>query len=489
VQGTSGAASKWVTLDANGRLNYVPMPKGDHIMDFSYAGYMGGGVSLPSVPASSTLMPSGGDDTSAIQKALDAVAAKPLVGGFRGAVQLGPGTFQLNGNISISASGVILRGSGSQAGGTLLNVTGNPRTVFDIHGSGSWKMVGSPATITDSYVPSGAKSFHVDNAAGLTSGTPVLVDRPVTATWVHFMGMDTLVRNGMPQTWLSTGALIHHDRTIASVNGSEVTLDVPLSDSFDAQYTSPPGIKVTPYTFVGRISQVGIEGLRVSAPPMMAAINQATFLLVSIDAVINGWLKDIAADGFINGLQVGGHAKWLTLDGVAFTHTAPIDGSAGYPADFGIAGQQVLMIRCSSSGDHVFSFGTQATTPGPNVVYDFKVAGNSTNLAPHQRWATGLLVDAVESPTGGIDFINRATAGSGQGWAIGYGVAWNSVAKTLQIEQPPGAQNWAIGTSGTVDPTSTGAVDSITAPVKPKSLYLAQLCERLGPQAVANIGY
>jgi len=32
-------------------------------------------------------------------------------------------------------------------------------------------------------------------------------------------------------------------------------------------------------------------------------------------------------------------------------------------------------------------------------------------------------------------------------------------------------------------------VDSHGTPVAPSSLYLAQLAERLGPQAVKNIGY
>jgi hypothetical protein len=34
-----------------------------------------------------------------------------------------------------------------------------------------------------------------------------------------------------------------------------------------------------------------------------------------------------------------------------------------------------------------------------------------------------------------------------------------------------------------------GTFDSHGTPVFPSSLYLAQLCERLGPQALANIGY
>ena len=110
------------------------------------------------------------------------------------------------------------------------------------------------------------------------------------------------------------------------------------------------------------------------------------------------------------------------------------------------------------------------------------------HVQPHMRWATGLLSDNVSVPQGTIDYINRGSDGSGHGWAIGFGVVWNSSA-TLTMMQPPGSENWAIGTTGTFAKTDTGMVDSPGKPVVPKSLYLAQLCERLGPQAIANIGY
>lgn len=60
--------------------------------------------------------------------------------------------------------------------------------------------------------------------------------------------------------------------------------------------------------------------------------------------------------------------------------------------------------------------------------------------------------------------------------------------------------NWAIGCTGAIQ-TSTqpgdrggpklpeGIFDSPGTPVTPASLYLAQLSQRLGPQALANIGY
>src|ERR1700755_768522 len=85
--------SQWVYKDKTGKLVYKTTAKGDRIMDFSHAGYMGGGVALPAVAVKRTVKPSGGDDIKEIQKAIDEVAAMPLVNGFRGAVLLSAGDF------------------------------------------------------------------------------------------------------------------------------------------------------------------------------------------------------------------------------------------------------------------------------------------------------------------------------------------------------------------------------------------------------------
>ena len=95
--------------------------------------------------------------------------------------------------------------------------------------------------------------------------------------------------------------------------------------------------------------------------------------------------------------------------------------------------------------------------------------------------------------------MNRGIMGSGHGWTLGWGVAWNCTAKTFLIQQPPGSMNWAIGCSGIEQsepmPGSTepqlpnGIFESTGNRVTPDSLYLEQLRERLGVQAVKNIGY
>ena len=77
---------------------------------------------------------------------------------------------------------------------------------------------------------------------------------------------------------------------------------------------------------------------------------------------------------------------------------------------------------------------------------------------------------------------------------------WNSSAASLVIQNPPGAANWSIGTSGAeltspmkikgVRPRDAGPdlpkgfIESPNHPVQPASLYRAQLAERLGPAAL-----
>jgi hypothetical protein len=417
----------------------------------------------------------------------------------RGAVLLMPGHYQLGSTLTIARSGVVLRGSGNGdgAGATIIQLTGTPHRFLDIGGTGSASTTGAGAAITDDYVPAGATTIHVDDASGFAVGDPVLVDRPVTAAWVHFMNMDTLTRNGEAQTWISTNTHIRSDRVIAAIAGNTVTLDVPLSDSLDAQYTSA---KLFKYKFAGRIAQVGVEHLRVVAPLVDAPINEPNFGFVSMNATIDGWVRDVSAQDCLNGMSVGGGTKRITVEDVALVQTAPSNTGAGSPAQFAFSGTQVLMQRCSSVVDKSFAIVTQAQVTGPNVVLDFTGTGGGPHIQPHQRWATGMLIDGATLSGGNIELMNRGNLGSGHGWTIGWGVAWNSSSGSLTIQEPPGSTNWAIGCTGTPKPkpqpgsgSSTplpsGIFDAHGTKVLPSSLYLAQLCERKGAQALVNIGY
>ena len=83
-------------------------------MYYSYCGYHRSESPIPSVKNVSFVTPSGQDDAATIQAAIDwASQQKPdKQTGFRGAVLLSEGTFNLSEPIRIRTSGVVLRGAG-----------------------------------------------------------------------------------------------------------------------------------------------------------------------------------------------------------------------------------------------------------------------------------------------------------------------------------------------------------------------------------------
>jgi hypothetical protein len=89
------------------------------------------------------------------------------------------------------------------------------------------------------------------------------------------------------------------------------------------------------------------------------------------------------------------------------------------------------------------------------------------------------------SPSAGaIDIEDRGGKGTGHGWAGANQVLWNCVAESIHVEQPPTAQNWAIGCRAK-KLSGNGYWESKGEPVSPEKLYRSQLEERLGKDAAA----
>jgi len=489
------ATSQWVHPDPDGKLSYKLTPTGDRIMDFSHAGYMGGGVAIPTVPVKRTLKPSGGDDTAAIQRAINEVAALKL--NDRGALLLAPGVFTCSNTLTIAGSGVVLRGSGSGATGTTIKLAGKPHNGITIRGAGETEVTEfkpAQSAIADAYVPSGAAKFSVADAQGFAIGDTIEVRRPVTAAWIKFMQMDDLKRDGKAQTWLRAGSTTTMERRITAISGNTITLDVPLSDSFDAKHLNPPGTAVVKIKPPSRVSQVGVESLHIECPPQGINHTEAHFSALRMNAE-DSWVRDVNIDETMNSVGISG--RRITLQRVAVNRKDRHQGSSK-PAEIAPNRTQVLLDRCSSSGDNIWHIATSGGVAGPIVALNCTFTGNG-RAESHQRWSTGLLYDHCRVPDGGMDLRNRGAMGSGHGWSMGWGVAWNCEAKDFTIQNPPGAANWIIGCVGEnklaprpcdKEPNLMGGTeDSPGKHVAPESLYLAQLRERLGDQALKNIGY
>src|SRR5258706_6033143 len=110
--------SQWAYPGADGRLIYKERTNtniGDRLGDFPMVGYGGNLRSIPAnIPVVIHVDPVVGDNTGNIQNAINFASGLSMQpNGFRGVVELGAGKFNVNSQITISASGVVLRGVGT----------------------------------------------------------------------------------------------------------------------------------------------------------------------------------------------------------------------------------------------------------------------------------------------------------------------------------------------------------------------------------------
>jgi len=498
----------------DGKLVYVPDEQGNTISDFSYAGYGAGGMPIPTVPVKEAVWPVAGDNQANLQAAIDKVSALPLdKHGFRGAVLIKMGYYKMAAPIRIQASGVVLRGEGNGDTGTILIGTGNPRaagaggrgqpTLVIIAGAAGWTTRDdTKQAVVDEYVPAGARSFRVAAAGGFRPGDTVIVRRIGNQDWVDAVGM-----NGQnPQNrWRPFN--VEWDRVVAAVQGNTITIDAPITCAIEKRWG---GGEVVKCDDPGRIEKVGVENLRGMSEfdptrrtkeygnmdrPNYAAEeyysdedHYANF--ITFDNMKNGWVRNVTALHFVYsmvGTQRG--SKWITIQDCESRE--PVSRRMGARRfTFALRGQLALVQRChSDKGRHSFMMG-QPTASG-NVFLDCTATIPFSSSEPHEQWATGGLYDNIHAP-----LTARFWKDINIGWAGANTVFWNCEGPFL-IQKPPTAQNFSFGHIGVHSVSfnipfqdwtkENGYIESLDTHVTPRSLYLAQLRERLGEAAVRNI--
>ena len=248
-----------VALGQDGKLAYVADEHGNRIPDFSYAGYMGGGVRIPDVPVKIVVPVAGGDARGRIQSAIDYVSGLPAdEHGIRGAVLLQRGRYKVDGGLLIKTSGVVLRGSGMGEEGTVLFAAGTDRrTLVRIAGKDDRKIDSHPFAV-EGYVPVAATRLRLRDKANLKVGDTILIKRPSTAEWIKAIGMDYMGGDRHSFTWKPGSRDITWDRVVTKVAGNEIGFDAPITTALDPAFG---GGSIASYTWPGRISKVGVENL------------------------------------------------------------------------------------------------------------------------------------------------------------------------------------------------------------------------------------
>jgi hypothetical protein len=492
-------AAPSVTVSSAGALVYQSDARGNTVVDFSHAGYGGGGVAIPDVPIRVVVGPGPGDDGLRIQRAIDIVSALPLdASGLRGTVLLLPGRYEVAGALRIAASGVVVRGSGREgpSATTVVAEGTSRRTLFVLAGSGTpVERPRSRRRVVDAYVPVGAYAVTLDDAAGLRVGDRLMVHRPSTKAWISSLGMDTFP-GWRPENrlhWQEGSRDVTWDRTVVAVQGARVEFDAPLTTSLDPQFGSG---HVYAYDFGGRIAHVGLEYVRLeSAWDRSRPLDEDhAWNAVEVDAAEHAWVRQVSATHFAGAaVQVGAFAAHVTIEDVDAAD--PVSEVGGFRRRvFLNLGQLTLFQRCTSrQGKHDFVAGF--TAAGPNVFRDSTSHEAHDYSGPLESWASGVLYDNVVVRGNALRLINRGTADQGAGWAAANSVLWNCEATDIEVQHPPGAFNQAYGCKGTT--AGDGIVaDARAVPfrdffrgmaVPPRSLYEAQLRARLGEPAIAAL--
>lgn len=463
-----------------GRLVYETDAQGNRLPDYSYCGYRNSNEAIPDLPVVVRVAPVEGDNSVQLQRAIDYVASlTPTAEGWRGAVLLEKGTYALDTPLWIRTSGVVLRGVDKEQ--TVLFKRGVDRgAVIYIEGKDD-RHYGEEQPLEGDYLPLNECSLQIASSAGITVGATVRVRQEAV---VPPRGRGVVISEEMRQALGIGNVNMAWERTVVAVEGNRVTLSSPLSMALDLEKRKS---YIAPYTWGGCVEESGVEHLTIlSDYDASNPIDENhAWTGVSIDAARNCWVRQV------DFRQLAGSAVALQPLAAKITvedcqSSAPISELAGSRRrTFLTLGQETLFQRCYSvHGQHDFSAGIYA--PGPNAFvqcdsYESKGFSGSTG-----SWACALLFDVVNIDGHDLCFKNLERTFQRAGWNTANSLFWQCTAAGIECYSPsPEAKNYAAGSWATC--VGNGLFHANDEFVRPRSLFLAQLTERIGKEKAEQI--
>ncbi len=462
----------------NGKLNYTKDSLKNRIVDFSYCGYKASEESIPTIEIKAIVPVVKGDATLIIQSALDYVATLPMdEKGFRGAVLLQKGNYEILGQLRINASGIVLRGSGFGNNGTTLIGASNGRlALIKIIGVNNITKDMFGIKITDSYVPVNAIQFNVDSAILIKRhSNKIIIRRPSSQKWINSLGTAEFGGGISALGWKVGDRDLFFDRTITKIEGTSITIDAPITTALDTSY----GVSTMYFNNDNkRISNCGIENIKCISTynKKNAKDEDHRWNAINIENAEDCWVRQMQFENFAgSAVYVTENTKRVTVEDCISLH--PISEIGGQRRNtFLTTGQQTLFQRCyAENGYHDFAVGF--CTPGPNAFVQCE-AKNAYNFSGTiDSWASGVLLDVVNVEGNALRFGNRFQDANGAGWTAANCMLWNCSAAKIDCYKPPTAQNYSFGSWAQFNGDGYWAESNNI--ITPRSLYYSQLAERL----------
>lgn len=459
-------------------LPFVPIGAQEVPMDYSYCGYHRSEMPIPSAKAVVYVEPTAGDNAQLIQRAIDYVSLqKPdKQTGLRGAVLLAEGTYELSEPLRIRTSGVVLRGSGR--GKTILRKTGYDRGAL-LYIEGTHDIL-----VKDTFTVSDAKAgvLSIDVQGGKTAlkqGQRLAVCRPSTQEWIDNLGCASFgggQRMGY-WAWHPGDIDLRWNRRILAVNGSEITLDAPITCNIEAQWG---GAKAIVYEHRGIVSECGVENLTMESDynHSLAMDEDHCWDGVYMADAEDCWVRMVNFRHFAgSAVVIQKSAQQITVEDCQSLQ--PISEIGGFRRrTFLTMGEKTLFQRCySEHGINDFAVGH--TAPGPNAFVQCESYESFGPSGAISSWAPGILFDIVNIDGNDIVFKNWELEKFGAGWSTANSTMWQSTASGLYCYSADSlSKNYSIGCWGQIQ--GNGEYAEMNEHVKPYSLFAAQLEKRLG---------
>ena len=457
------------TID--GRVELISDSLGNSIPDFSFTGYKNSSESIVDVDIKAVVPHIDRDATASIQDALDYVSSLDKNNeGYRGCVLLEKGIYKVSGNLKITNSGVVLRGSGAGEGGTILRSTGSERmAMIQIEGN-KGRQIKDTLSFQTTYTPLGVQQIKINNPAKVKVGESVLIQSEFKQNWIDQLQMNSFGGETDWLGWKTDDFKISADRDISAIKGNILTLDAPLTQPLNDKFA-----KNYLLTFDGdpRIINSGIENLSIDSEYNIAneKDEQHRWDGISINNAKDIWVRQV------NFSHLAGSAVIVLKNGKRVTvedciSKNPISEIAAFRRNtFYTEGQQTLFQRCyAENGYHDFAVGGYGNS-GLNVFLQCKSVLPYSYSGSIGSWNTGILFDNVDIDGDAISFSNKGQESRGLGWNAAYSVIWESSASRIENYSPPTAQNWAYGVWGQF--AGNGNWEEVNSHIKPQSLFYA----------------
>jgi len=439
-----------VTINPDQSITILPLPNGDRIPDFSTAGFNYGNTPVPGepggydVPVLVTLQPGTGDQTDRIQAAIDFIAARPLINGFRGAVLLKAGRWEIHSanRIRVTSSGVVIRGEGDHPltgtrfyaiGTTTENQSANTRNSRLIAFDGGGITTGATRTLVDNvYIPGGTNVIR-------STGHPFTVGQRIQVRWPGSIAWQKASYYNTTAT-ADRDPAITFNRIVTAVTADSITLDAPITSPLDPAWGRGYVVPVTAFNY---ITNVGVSDIYFESTYSSDTDENHVWNALDFTEVEDGFVNGCTARHFAYSIAyVNTSTRKITINrSQCHDSISILQGGRRY--SFVLTGEMGLVSNnIGRNGRHTFIINWPAA-PGPNVFVDGVSTRSFNESGSHADWNNGGLWDNISelSATVGLQVkLERPSA---------FCVAWNVVTNTITFENMPLSPNWSFGTTST----------------------------------------